>query len=156
MSVPITFESKSPRLGLPLLFAGQAQKEFHINEAHALIDSLLHPVVEGTASTPPDTPSQGTCWIVDIDPADEWFGHEGQIACYQAGSWLFANPCDGMRIFDRSVATEKRFKNGWQMATAISPPGGGSTVDSEARAAIVELIEALVACGLIPPINKAP
>jgi len=150
MSDPVTFDATSPRLGLPMLFPGQAQKEFYINEAHALIDALLHPVVEGTLSTPPAQPSPGACWIIGSDPTAEWFGHEGKIACHQAGSWLFANPCDGMRIFDRSAGAEKRFNKGWQSAAAINPPAGGATVDSEARAAIGELIQALASFGLIP------
>ena len=72
MSDPITFASASPRLGLPLLFAGQSQKEFFVNEAHALVDALLHAAVEGEADAPPSAAEEGECWLVgDAPSADE-------------------------------------------------------------------------------------
>ena len=54
----------TPRWGLPLLFAGQAQKEIFHNEALMLVDALLHGRVEsadlGAPPTDPDslTPAQ--------------------------------------------------------------------------------------------------
>ena len=53
MTDPVDFGSMTPRFELPLLFAAQAQKEFFVNEAHSLVDALLHPVVKGTTPTPP-------------------------------------------------------------------------------------------------------
>ena len=46
------------RLKLPLLAAGQAQKEAWHNEALLLVDRLLAGVIEGAASaTPPGSPT---------------------------------------------------------------------------------------------------
>ncbi|MGB7407193.1 MAG: DUF2793 domain-containing protein, partial [Pontixanthobacter sp.] len=56
---PQTTADASPNYGLPFLFAGQTQKEFYVNEAHARIDMLLHPVVEGIADTPPADAQEG-------------------------------------------------------------------------------------------------
>jgi len=42
MTDPITFDSTSPRFGLPLLFSGQVQKEVYLNEALSRLDGLTH------------------------------------------------------------------------------------------------------------------
>ncbi len=44
MSDPVQFEGATPRFALPLLFAGQAQKEFFVNEALLRADMVLHGV----------------------------------------------------------------------------------------------------------------
>lgn len=109
MPDPFTFTSTTPRLGLPNLFTAQAQKEFTVNEAFALIDSLLHAVVEGVANDPPVAPLEGECWIVDNLPTGDWVAQAGQIACHQGGNWLFVTPAIGMVIFDKSTAQSARY-----------------------------------------------
>lgn len=149
MSNAVTFTSRTSRFGLPFLFAGQAQKEFYINEAYALVDALLQPVVEGIANTPPIPPTEGACWLIDTNATDVWTGHETEIACYQAGSWLFAPAVEGMRVFDRSSGTYIQFLGGWSGPATIAPPTGGSMVDAEARASVAALIQALAGTGVI-------
>lgn len=149
MSDPIVFTSASPRFGLPLLFAGQAQKEVFVNEAHALTDALLHPAIEGEANAPPAAPTAGECWLVGDAPAGAWTDHAGELASYQPGGWIFAAPRDGLRVLDRSTGQDVRYRGGWQRPATPPAPAGGATVDTEARAAITDLIGALVDAGLL-------
>ena len=149
MPDPIVFTSASPRFGLPLLFAGQAQKEVFVNEAHALTDALLHPAIEGEADDPPAAPEEGECWLIGDTPSGAWTDHAGELASYQAGGWVFAAPRDGLRVLDRSTGQDIRYLGDWHRPAAPADPAGGTTVDAEARAAITDLIAALVAAGLL-------
>ena len=150
MSQPLSFDVVSPRFGLPLLFAGQAQKEFFVNEAHALTDALLHCAIEGEAADPPSVPADGECWLVDVSASGAWLGQDGSIACRQAGNWLFVAPRDGMQVLNRSTGQVMLYSGGWAAAAAPASPAGGSTVDIEARAAIDDLIAALRLAGVLP------
>jgi hypothetical protein len=156
MADNLSFAGVSARHGLPLIFPGQVQKEFFVNEAHALMDALLHPVVLGTAANPPVKLADGDCWIVGPDASGEWAGKAGMLACRQAGTWLYAQPCAGMRVFDRAGGRDLRFHNGaWSGATAVLAPRAGSMVDAEARTAISGLIAALTIAGILPPPAQA-
>lgn len=150
MPDPISFGSTTSRYGLPLLFAAQAQKEFYVNEAHAIVDCLLHPVVEGEANDPPASPADGEAWLVGNTPTGDWTGHEGELACVEAGAWLFIAPRNGLRIHDLGSGQSRLFLGGWQLAANVSTPTGGGVIDAEARAAIDGLIAALVANGTLP------
>jgi hypothetical protein len=150
MPDPVSFTSTSPRHALPFLFAGQAQKEFTVNEAHARIDALLHPAIEGVADDPPGSPGEGECWLVGSSPTGEWLDHEGELACHEAGNWIFLVPRDGLHLLDRSTGQSMLYRAGWTMAVAPAAPTGGAIVDAEARTAIAELIDALADAGILP------
>lgn len=150
MTQPSIFNSTTPRFSLPLLFAGQAQKEFFVNEAHVLIDVLMHMSVMGLASTPPSTPAEGECWLVDATPVGEWAGHIDSIAFFAAGAWNFLNPVPGMRVFNISQGQYHLFDGTWNAAGAVAIPTGGATVDTEARQAIEGLLSALQSQGILP------
>ena len=150
MTDPI-FESTSPRFALPLLFAGQAQKEGHVNEALSRIDALLHLAIEGTQAAPPASPGEGQCWIVGSSATGSWTGKAGQIACFTSGNWLFAAPRDGIVALDRTSGQIVHYRGGWQQASRPTAPSGGTTVDSEARNTLAALLAALTTAGILPP-----
>tara|TARA_B100001057_G_C22835037_1_gene944896 strand:+ start:765 stop:1223 length:459 start_codon:yes stop_codon:yes gene_type:complete len=150
MSDPFAFASTTPRHALPNLFAAQAQKEFTVNEAFALIDALLHIAAEGEASEPPASPADGECWIVGAEPSGEWSGQAGAIACRQGGTWLFLMPSEGLTLFDKAAGCTVRFADGWHRATPVALPDGGSTIDAEARTAIADIVGALESLGILP------
>lgn len=150
MNQPIPFNSTTARFALPLLFQGQAQKEFYVNEAHTLLDALMHPVIEGADAAPPASPQEGQCWLVSGAASGAWIGREGMLAVYAESSWLFVAPVQGMRVFDKSAGQSKTFDGDWNAAAAPATPQGGTSIDAEARMAIGEIIAALRLAGILP------
>jgi len=53
-------------------------------------------------------------------------------------------------VYDRATGQEWLFSTTWQAATAPAEPSGGAVVDSEARAAIAQLIAELRVAGVFP------
>jgi len=151
MTDPIVFDTTTQRFSLPLLFAGQAQKEAFVNESLSLVDALLHPVVEGIANTPPASPTDGTTWIIGTSPGGAWSGLAGKLVCRQSGQWLFLSPTEGMRVYDRTAGQDLRQISGnWIAATVPTAPSGGTTVDSQARDAIANMLQCLRDAGIVP------
>ena len=85
-----------------------------------------------------------------------------------AAGWLFVQPCEGMQLWLGAMQGVARFTGGeWRVgevhgklfidgnqvvgprSDGITEPVGGTTIDAEARAAIVSVLEALRAHGLI-------
>lgn len=128
---------------------GQAQKEFFVNEAHALVDFLLHPAIEIESDAPPTNPEEGQCWLVGSNPTAEWASQSGNSAGWISGTWLSAAPQEGMRMFDKSTKQVIFFANCWQRLAAPAIPNGGQIADVEARAAIGDLVETLRNAGIV-------
>ena len=150
MSQLAEFTGSTPRFALPYLFAGQTQKEFFVNEAHALIDLLLQPVIDGESNTPPPAPIEGETWLVDDNPTGLWTDQAGAVAGFIGGNWLFIPPVNGLRVWDRAVNQQLIYRDSWQQPQEPTDVTGGSVVDIELRAAFTQLIEALRISGIFP------
>jgi hypothetical protein len=150
MTDPLAFPSTTPRFALPLLHAGQAQKELFVNEALVLADALMQCAVIGEDNVPPENPLEGEAWLIGTAPTGAWDGRAGRIALRQAGSWAFIEPRDGLRVFNLTAAQEMLFLGSWRKASLAVEPLGGMIVDGEARAAINDLVSALQALGILP------
>ena len=140
----------SARLALPLLEAGQAQKEWWHNEALAMLDIAVQPVVEGIADAPPPSPAEGACWIVGAAPTAAWSGRAGAIAGWTAGGWRFVAPREGFAAWSAAHGTLVRRRGGaWVLdrSAPIAAPAGGSVVDAEARGAVAAILQVLAARG---------
>lgn len=162
-------EERTDRHALPLLQAGQAQKELTHNEALVLIDMLAMAAAIGIVDAPPGTPAAGDCWIVGPAPVGAWTGHAGALAGWTEAGWRFVAPREGMRVWLIGAGVEAaRRGDAWTIGEltasrltiggrqvvgvqqpAIAAPAGGATVDAEARAALSAILAALGAHGLV-------
>lgn len=162
--------STTERLGLALLTPGQAQKEFSHNEALQALDVLVAGCVEAMAlNDPPAAPAPGQSYIVGSAPTGAWASHADAVAAWTSGGWRFQAPVDGMALRLRGSGVIACFRSGeWELGivrgqsmmvdgvqvvgsrqAAIAQPAGGTTVDAQARAAIVAVLGTLRAHGLI-------
>lgn len=160
----------TPRLSLPLLQAGQAQKEVSHNEAITLLETFSAGMVESVGdNAPPADPQSGQAWIVGMAPTGDWMGQPDAVAIWTSGGWRFVPAKEGMalRLAGSGVRIERgpaSWGHGVLAATAIviggmqvvgprlpgiTPPGGGSVIDVEARAALASILVALRTHGLI-------
>ena len=135
-----------------------------------LLDVLVAAAVEGLPSaTPPASPVAGRCYIVDASPTGDWAGQAHKLAAFTGGGWRFIAPFEGMSAFVRGAGVIAVYRGAaWDIGTlggsqvvidgqkvigareaAIAAPAGGATADSEARAAIGQILSAMRAHGLI-------
>jgi hypothetical protein len=83
----------TPRLSLPLLQAGQAQKEALHNEAITILDAMTGGLIETIGdNAPPPSPVLGQTWIVGPVPVGEWAGLAQSVAVWTAGGWRLRRP----------------------------------------------------------------
>jgi hypothetical protein len=157
------------RFALPLLQPGQAQKEMTHNEALARIDLAMQgAALAAEVNMPPAGPEHGECWLVGTAPEGAWAGHPRALAGWTSSGWIFVEPREGMALWLGPEQGIARFSGGtWHLGAlhgkvfvegdqvvgprcaGVAEPSGGSTVDAEARAAIISVLEALRTHGLI-------
>ena len=162
-------EDRTDRLALPLLLAGQAQKEVTHNEALLRLDiAAVASVQSADVAAPPSAPVAGQCWIVAAGATGAWAGHEGDLAGWTSSGWRFVQPLPGMELWVEDRGHRMMWHSGWTEGTvradgvyqggvkilgpqgdAIAAPTGGSFVDTESRVAIDAMLVMLRLHGLI-------
>jgi hypothetical protein len=161
----------TPRLALPLLQPGQAQKEMYHNEALARLDLAVQAaVIAAGTNIPPADPEPGDAWIVGSAPSGAWTGQAKALAGWTGAGWRFVAAVEGMRAWVSESDGFALFSGGvWRIGEAygrlivdgeqvvgargeaIGDPDGGSVIDAEARAAILAILGALREHGLVDP-----
>ncbi len=92
--------SETPRLALPLLAAGQAQKHVTHNDALMRLDALVHLVVASRTQTiPPAAPSETATYIVPAGGTGVFADREDQLAIFEDGGWSFLSPRPGWQAW---------------------------------------------------------
>lgn len=159
---------QSTRLALPLLAAGQAQKDVTHNDALLRLDRLVAlAVVSRSAAGPPLNPAAGDCHIVAPAAAAAWGQPASTLMHWQGSGWLPEAPVDGQIVQVRDEAIMMVHRAGWQAqwpvaglvvggrtvlqgpAASVAGPSGGTMIDAEARSTLALLIAALQAHGLL-------
>jgi Protein of unknown function (DUF2793) len=162
--------TQSARLGAQFLQAGQAQKEVTVNEGFAIFDLAASAAVDGfLVNAPPASPAIGSSYIVGSSPTGAWTGHAQALAGYTAGGWRTIAAFEGLTALDKASGETATFRSGaWEKGharaaklsvggnqvvgarlAAVADPSGGSTIDTEARAAIAAILARLRQHGLI-------
>ena len=142
----------TPRLDLPLLVPGQAQKEVTINDALERLDALTLARLEGVTASPPPSAASGELWIVGEAPSGAFAGEAGALALRGAGGWRFLHVAEGTTLPAKDGALWRRVSSGWVRADVWTPlpaPAAGEVADVAARSAIDRLATVLDRFGLL-------
>jgi hypothetical protein len=87
----------TPRSGLPLLAAAQAQKHVTHNEALLQLDALgCARLRDRDLTAPPSSPADGDTYLVKATATGDWTGQDGNIAFAVDGAWRFYAPYAGL------------------------------------------------------------
>lgn len=112
-------------LVLTELSLGQASKEITINENYWRLDALTQGILQdiGYSDSDDATTTEGYLYYVNGTGANDWAGHDGELAHYFNDSWHFYTLQTGMRFWvvaDTGVASNTfQVWNGaaWQVIT---------------------------------------
>lgn len=110
----------SPRLGLPFIEGAQAQKHVTHTAKVERLDVITQLTVQAFgAETPPASPVERQCWAPGPQPTGVWASHQGQIATFASGGWLFVTPAPGWRAWGLASGNLQVFQIGaWGAVTS--------------------------------------
>lgn len=99
----------TPNLTLAELAASQSQPHVTVNSALRVLDALVFLRFRqmGLNAPPAGSPTvaDGFCYQVTTgspSASGDWAGHDGDVAYYSGGGWLFVTPQEGWLAWDMS------------------------------------------------------
>lgn len=126
-TLPAPHADSTPRLGIPLMHAGQARKHITHNEALLAVERHLHPSVErADLGSPPADVQDGNGFVVGTPASGEWEGRAGEVATRRGGSWNFATPEPGWTLWSEADGAHIVF-DGAEWTPLAAGDGGGVT-----------------------------
>jgi hypothetical protein len=157
----------TPRLGIPLIASGQTQKDITHNEAILALDRIVAlGVVSRSVTAPPSSVQSGSVYIVPASEGEAWGQPPGTMMQWQGSGWLAVAARAGQLALVVDEGIVLMFRQDWQSfwpvkglevagravlgatPTNIPLPSGGSTMDTQARAAIAAIVSLLVQQGI--------
>ncbi len=111
---------------MPLIDAAQAQKHVTINEALARADAAVQLRLVARNVTVPPAAVDGAAYGVGVGGVDDWSGHDGSVAVYANGGWVFMVPKAGWRGWDESAGVPIVHDGTDWRSDAVSISAGGA------------------------------
>jgi hypothetical protein len=94
----------TPRLALPYIAVGQAQKELAYSQGLNRLDALLQAVVQQVGlNTPPGSPVEGQAWIAGASPTGAWAGWANRLVQRIGGAWQSYAAFTGLMVYDAAT-----------------------------------------------------
>ena len=128
-TLPAPHADVTPRLGIPLMHAGQAQKHITHNAALLEVERHLHPSVHRSdLGSPPADAESGESFVVAALAEGEWESRAGEVATRSGESWSYAAPEPGWTLWDLALGAHIVFDGTtWSpLASDGSSDSGGS------------------------------
>lgn len=114
------------KLGLPLVAPAQAQKHVTVNESLNRLDALVQLSLASVGATvPPSAPADGEAHAIGSGATGDWNGHDGELAVFANGGWVFLTPQSGWQGWSSGGRVQFDGVEWVEGAGALSPNGAG-------------------------------
>lgn len=119
--------SETYQFSLPLVAAAQAQKHVTVNDALSRLDAVAQlRVISTVLATAPGSPVDGQAYIVAGSATGVWAGHEGEVAIFLNGGWIFITPLEGWSAWDETSGARLLFDGQYWHEGGITHSAGGA------------------------------
>ncbi|WP_320198323.1 DUF2793 domain-containing protein [Agrobacterium sp. rho-13.3] len=133
---------QTSRLELPYILSSQAQKHVTHNEALQRLDAITQLTIKGELTQPPQTVSEGDCFLIAPAATGDWANKTGKIAFRQDDAWIYLAPREGWQAWFTENNRLKVLRSGsWQELSlpenaAFQRLGINATADATNRLAV--------------------